>query len=74
MEKLKKNEIKFHPKDIKGLKIVEDNSEFGDLRQNLVSDMKESYIIDSMIIKGVSVIREENDCNFDYNLQKDLDT
>lgn len=26
-----------------------------------------------MIVKGVSVHRDENDCNYDYNLQKNLD-
>jgi hypothetical protein len=29
--------------------------------------------VDSMIIKGVSVNRDENDCNFDYNLLKNMD-
>jgi hypothetical protein len=29
--------------------------------------------VDSIIIKGVSVNRDENDCNFDYNLLKNMD-
>ena len=72
MEKLKKNELKF-TRDTSNLKIVQDKTDFGDLRQNLLSDNENSYIVDSMIIKGVSVRREENDANFDYNLQKDLE-
>ena len=30
-------------------------------------------MVDNVIIKGVSVIRDENDCNYDYNLLKNMD-
>jgi hypothetical protein len=39
-----------------------------------VSDNEDTYIVDSMIIKGVSVNRDENDCNYDYNLLKNLES
>ena len=43
-----------------------DQTDFGVLRKNLVSDIEESYIVDHMIVKGVSLDRARNDCNFDY--------
>jgi hypothetical protein len=51
----------------------QDDTDYGQLRKNLVSDIEDTYIVDSMIIKGVSVNREENDCNYDYNLLKNMD-
>ena len=53
--------------------VKEDDTDYGSLRANLVSDIKEDYIIDSMIIKGVSVHRDENDCNYDYNLLRNME-
>lgn len=53
--------------------IKRDETDYGDLRGNLVSDNQDTYIVDSMIIKGVSPRREENDSNYDYVVQKQLD-
>lgn len=47
-----------------------DNTDYGALRANLVSDNDKTYIIDNMIIKGISPVRSENDCNYDYDLLK----
>ena len=52
-------------------KIKQDQTDYGALRGNLISDIKETYIVDQMIIKGVSPNREENQSNFDYNLHKE---
>ena len=54
-------------------KVVADSKDYGDLRANLVSDNRDTYIVDSMIIKGVSPRRDENDCNYDYVLEKGKD-
>lgn len=54
-------------------KIVKDETDFHDLRGNLVSDNESTYIVDSQIIKGVSPHRHENDSNFDYVLMKNKD-
>lgn len=73
---IKKHEMKFEadPSLIQKF-IKKDDTDFGDLRGNLVSDNDENYIIDSMIIKGISPKRDENDNNFDYqiNSKKDND-
>ena len=50
--------------------IKTDDTDYGQLRKNLVSDISESYVVDTMLVKGVSVLREENDCNYDYRLEK----
>ena len=47
-----------------------DSTDYGALRANLVSDIENTYIIDNMIIKGISPVRSENDCNYDYDLVK----
>lgn len=39
----------------------------------MISDIEESYVVDSMIIKGVSANRDENDCNYDYNKLKNME-
>lgn len=74
LPKIKKSEISFE----KGTGMVsdiirEDKTDFGILRKNLISDINETYVIDSMIIKGVSANREENDCNYDYNKIKNME-
>lgn len=69
---IQKSQIKFE----KGKGLVDaksDETDYGQLRKNLVSDIEDTYIVDSMIIKGVSVHRSENDCNYDYNLLKNMD-
>ena len=43
-----------------------DETDYGMLRQNLVSDIEDTYIVDNMIVKGVSSDRSQNACNFDY--------
>ena len=53
--------------------VHKDQTDYGELRGNLVSDLDQDYIVDSMLIKGVSVNRDENDCNYDYVLLKDRD-
>jgi hypothetical protein len=53
--------------------IQKNDTDFGNLRKNLISDIEESYIVDSMIIKGVSAYRDENDCNYDYNKLKNME-
>ena len=35
-----------------------------------MSDNDSDYILDAIFVKGVSHIREENDCNYDYELIK----
>jgi len=72
LDMIKKNEIKFVKED--KAQIKSDSTDYGDLRANLTSDNNDTYIVDSLIVKGVSVIRSENDCNYDYNLQKNLDS
>lgn len=69
---IQKSGIKFQ----RGKGLVEtkkDDTDYGNLRQNLVSDIEDTYVVDSVIIKGVSVNRDENDCNYDYNLLKNMD-
>lgn len=53
--------------------ILKDETDFGDLRQNLVSDNESTYIVESKLIKGVSPRRHENDCNYDYVIMDELD-
>jgi len=74
LEKIQNNAFKLE-RDLNEVeKIVKtDTTDYGDLRANLVSDNEGTYIVDSMIIKGVSINRDENDCNYDYNLLKNLD-
>jgi hypothetical protein len=38
-----------------------------------VSDINHSYLIDSVLIKGLSVNRSENYSNYDYNLYTNLE-
>ena len=38
-----------------------------------MSDIEKSYIVDNMLIKGLSVNRNENYCNYDYNLGTNLE-
>lgn len=47
-----------------------DSTDFGHLRKNLVSDSPETYIIDSLLVQGVSAQREKNMSNFDYSLEQ----
>ena len=54
--------------------VKEDNTDYGEFRANLISDEKESYTIDTLLIKGLSPIRSENDCNFDYEILKEHDS
>jgi hypothetical protein len=51
--------------------IQEDTTDYGDFRENLVSDMNSNYTIDTLLIKGISPHREDNDCNYDYRLFSD---
>jgi len=53
--------------------IKRDETDYGQLRGNLVSDIDEDYTVDSILVKGVSAHRHENDCNYDYNLIKNQD-
>ena len=74
IEKYSKNEIKFkHDPSLIESRVTKDTTDFGDLRANLISDNNDSYIVDSIIIKGVSPNRDENDSNFDYELMKNKD-
>ena len=68
LPKIKSSQISFDkgPGKVSDL-VKENNTDFGILRKNLISDINESYIVDSMIVKGVSANRDENDCNYDYN-------
>ena len=71
---IQKSEIKFERGAGKVQNLVkQDSRDFGVLRKNLISDIQEDYIVDSMIIKGVSADREENDCNYDYNKLKNME-
>ena len=54
--------------------IKEDKNDYGQLRENLISDIDQTYTVDTMIVKGVSANREENDCNYDYNLLKHFES
>jgi hypothetical protein len=45
------------------------DADFGALRKNFICDLEHSYIVDSILIKGLSVDREQNDFNFDYTLE-----
>lgn len=38
-----------------------------------MSDINHSYLIDSVLIKGLSVNRSENYSNYDYNLYTNLE-
>lgn len=74
LTQIKNKQVKYIPdRSLLADIIVPDSTDFGDLRGNLVSDNSSTYIVDSMIIKGVSVNRDENDCNYDYKLMKDRD-
>lgn len=75
-ESFSKNDLSFVKNDNDDVKselkqiVKEDQNDYGALRSNLVSDQESSYIIDNTIIKGISPVRSENDCNFDYDLLK----
>ena len=69
LEKIHKNEFSFDQNE-KAVVKTSDTTNYGDLRSNLISDNTSSYIVDSMLIRGVSVNRDENDCNYDYHLEK----
>jgi len=74
MSKVAGNEMQFNrERGLVSELVKEDDTDYGALRANLVSDIKEDYIIDTMIVKGVSVRRDENDCNYDYNLLRNLE-
>ena len=74
LNQIKSKQVKYIPdRSLLANIIVPDTTDFGDLRGNLVSDNTDTYVVDSVIIKGVSVNREENDCNYDYKLMKDRD-
>ena len=55
---------------VKGI-VVEDDTDYGALRKNFISDNTESYTIDSLLIKGLSSDREYNHNNFDYFVEVD---
>ena len=40
--------------------VREDEGYYGNLRKNMISDNKEDYIIDQVLIKGLSTTRSEN--------------
>lgn len=72
LDKIKASTIQF--KQGNGLcNIKKDQTEYGALKNNLVSDNDQSYLIDSVLIKGLSVNRSENYSNFDYNLFMNLE-
>ena len=74
LSKVKANEMKFtREKGLVADIVKEDDTDYGALRANLISDNKEDYIINTILVKGVSVRRDENDCNYDYNLIKNLE-
>ena len=51
----------------------EDQTDYGNLRENLVSDEKEDYLVSTMLVKGVAADRSKNACNYDYNMDKSQD-
>lgn len=53
--------------------IKKDKTDYGALKANLVSDNDQTYFIDTLLIKGLSVNRNENYTNFDYNLHTNLE-
>jgi hypothetical protein len=72
LDKIKASKIQF--KQGQGLcKIKKDQNDYGALKSNLVSDIDQSYMIDNLLIKGLSVNRSENYSNFDYNLYTNLE-
>ena len=72
IEKIKKSNLQF--KKGPGLcNIQNDQTDYGALKNNLISDSEQSYLIDSVLIRGLSVNRSENYSNFDYNLHMNLE-
>jgi hypothetical protein len=53
--------------------IKEDTNDYGEYRANLVGDFDQTYTVDTLLIKGISPIRADNDSNFDYKVLKQHD-
>ena len=51
--------------------IKEDTTTYGDKKENIRSTMTSNYIVEHMLVLGVSANRKENDCNYDYTLNRD---
>jgi hypothetical protein len=51
-----------------------DTTDYGALRKNFVCDLENSYTINTVMIRGLSTNREENDYNFDYYLEENQQT
>lgn len=50
--------------------IAPSETNYGDLRHNLVSDIEGDYLVDCMLVRGVSPDRSQNESNFDYTLDR----
>ena len=50
--------------------IKPDQTNYGQLRGNLVADIEGDYIIENLLVQGVSSIRADNATNYDYLIQK----
>ena len=51
--------------------IKADPTDYGILRGNLVSDAEQTYIIENLLVQGISARRSENETNYDYRLIRD---
>lgn len=68
LKDVKQNKVKL-VRDISLIEplIKENTTNFGELRNNLISDNKDSYIVENILIKGISSLdRDQNYSNYDY--------
>lgn len=48
-----------------------DTTDYGFQRGNLVSDLDQTYIVENILVRGISVRRAENESNYDYRLRRE---
>lgn len=68
---IKESGLKFEPGSGQLDNLIKaDTADYGMLRSNLISDIDQTYIVDNLLVQGVSARRSENQSNFDYRLRK----
>ena len=72
MPRIAKSGIKFDRSKTEEVKrmVTEDDTDYGALRKNFISDIPESYIQDTIVVKGISADRDSNGSNADFQVAK----
>jgi len=72
MDAIKKSGLKFDPSKGDEVKAfaVQDQTNYGALRKNFISDNEETYIVNTFLVRGVSSDRDSNGPNYDFQVSR----